>query len=91
VIIRITVFVNNSSFFHLVRNSVFCGGPDRLDSGQICAGDAADTADQIKDSCNGDSGGPLQVSMGGSYYVFGVVRYESLLFKIKEFEMYRII
>ncbi|XP_062540509.1 melanization protease 1-like [Armigeres subalbatus] len=44
----------------------------QLNEEQICAESFTDT---IRDTCGGDSGGPLQIQINGTYYLIGVVSY----------------
>ncbi|MDO4263266.1 MAG: serine protease [Deinococcus sp.] len=53
----------------ITPNPTSCGG-SRTPANTICG-----EAYQEKDSCNGDSGGPLAQSYGGSNYVLGIVSY----------------
>ncbi len=46
-----------------------------LESSQLCAGNSVQSNGLVRDTCLGDSGGPLIVRNGTKYYLSGIIRY----------------
>ena len=59
-----------------VKSNNFCDELDvDLESSQLCAGNSVQSNGLVRDTCLGDSGGPLIVRNGTKYYLSGIIRY----------------